>query len=67
MWQRNIGYYEDTWNNTFLADGGGQLDSPPIPGTSPRNSSPLKDDGNLTKQLGKTHLKILNYFKKKNY
>ncbi len=27
--------------------------SPPIPGSSPRNSSPLKDDGNLTNNLGK--------------
>lgn len=33
---------------SFPAD----LSSPPIPGTSPRNSSPLKEDGNVTNNFG---------------
>ena len=32
------------------------VSSPPIPGTSPRNSSPVRDDGNLSNNLTKIEL-----------
>lgn len=58
----NNNYIEETKtpitssSHNFLHADGGTDNSPPVNGSSPRNSSPVHDDGNLTNNLSKLDL-----------